>query len=228
MSRNGSDDYEVIADACTNWWQELQSLNPAGKPVVFNSGGEKAPDRAALAQLRRIGVIDLGGAPAVDVAGALDVSAFRMLMLRLLTQLENNRIGSWQVKRWLESKGERWEPFAIAAATLALIRTDAGGGRRGATAKLLGQPRGEGGEIEDRLFAEARFKRLIRTRDDWPGLFAQARRIAAILNKEAPIGDLGASLILWNADLHITRDWAFQYYRRESAAPGREAGPANV
>jgi hypothetical protein len=228
MSPEGSDDYKVIADACTNWWRELQSLNPEGKPIVFKNGGEKAPDRAALARLRRIGVIDLGGVPTVDVAGALDISAFRMLMLRLLTQLESNQIGSWQVKRWLQSKGERWEPFAIAAATLALIRTDVRGGRRGTTAKLLGQPRGEGSEIEDRLFAETRFKRLIRTRDDWPGLLAQAQRVAAILGSKAPIGDLGASLILWNADPHVTRDWAFQYYQREFALPGRESEPADA
>ena len=219
MSRNGSDDYEVIADACTNWWRELQSLNPAGKPVVFKGGGEKSPDRAALAQLRRIGVIDLSGAPTVNVAGALDISAFRTLVARL----QRLPIRNWQVRRWLASKAEEWEPFAIAAMTLALIRADAGSNRRGATAKLLGA-----GDDEDRIFAEARFKRLIRARNDWPGLLAQARRIAAILNKEAPIGDLGASLILWNADPHIARDWAFQYYQRESAAPGREADPANV
>lgn len=219
MSRNGSDDYEIIADACTNWWRELQSLNPAGKPIVFATGGVKPADRAALAQLRRIGVIDLGGAAAVDVAGVLDVSAFRMLMARL----QGLPIRNWQVARWLASKAEEWEPFAIAGVTLALIRADAGGNRRGATAKLLGA-----GDDEDRVFAEARFKRLIRTRNDWPGLLVQARRIAAILGKEAPVGDLGASLILWNADIYITRDWAFQYYQRESAAPGREAESANV
>ena len=222
MSRNGVDDYNVIAKICRDWWRELQSLNPAGKPIILKGGGEKAPDRAALAQLRRIGVIDLGGAPAVDVVGALDISAFRMLMARL----QDER----RVKRWIASKAREWEPFVIAAATLAHIRSDAGGHKRGATAKLLGEPRGEGNEAEDRLFAEARFKRLIRTRNDWPGLFAQARRIAAILEKEAPIGDLGASLILWNADPRTTRDWAFQYYQRAAAMPEAEpdAAPAII
>ena len=141
----------------------------------------------------------------------------------LMARLQGLPIGNRQVERWLASKGEEWECFAIAAATLAHIRTDAGG-RRGATARLLGQPRG--GEGEDRLFAEARFKRLIRTRNDWPGLLVQARRIAAILGKEAPVGDLGASLILWNADPRIARDWAFQYYQREFDMPEREAEPA--
>jgi hypothetical protein len=135
--------------------------------------------------------------------------------------LDIEKAGSGQ-----EEAGE-FSPFAIAAATLAHIRADAGGNGRGATAKLLGQPRGEGGESEDRLFAEARFKRLIRTRDDWPGLLAQGRRIAAILDGQAPVGDLGASLILWNADPHVTRDWAFHYYQRDFAAPGREADLAN-
>ena len=219
MSRNGADDYIAIAKICTDWWRELQSLNAVGKPI---GDPPKAPDRAALAQLRRIAVIDLGGAPAVDVAGALDISAFRMLMDRL----QGQRIGNWRVQQWLASQAREWEPFAIAVATLAHIRVDVGGNRRGATAKLLGQPRGEGGEGDDRLFAEARFKRLIRTRNDWPGLLGQARRVAAILDKQAPIGDLGASLILWNADPGVIRDWAFQYYQREFAMPERGAEPA--
>lgn len=221
MSRNGSDDYSAIAKVCTEWWRELQSLNAGGKPI---GDPPKAPDRAALAQLRRIGVVDCGGAPAVDVTRALDISAFRMLMMRL----RSLAIGNGRVKLWLASEGREWETFAVAATALAHVRADVGGHRRGATAKLLGQPRGEGGEGEDRLFAEARFKRLIRTRDDWPGLLAQSRRIAAILDGQAPVGDLGASLILWNADPHVTRDWAFHYYQREFAAPGREADIANA
>lgn len=221
MSRNGADDYDAIAKICVDWWRDLRSLNAAGKPIVFKNGGEKAPDRAALAELRRIGVIDFGGIPAVDSVSALGISAFRHLIRRL----RDAQPGNYRVQRWLgiaeegngKLKDREFSPFAIAAATLARIRTDVGDRKRGATAKLLGA-----GEDDNPLFAEARFKRLIRTRNDWPGLSAQARRIAAILGREAPVGDLGASLILWDADQRITRDWAFQYYQGEFAAPERE------
>jgi hypothetical protein len=220
---SAEDDYKSIADACTLWWRRLQGLTDGGKEIPG-----KSPDRAALAQLRRIGVIDLSGIPAVDTASALSISAFRELIHRL----RGIPPGNYWVRRWLgiESAGSgaretiELSPFAIAAATLAHIRADAGGQRCGVTAKALGA-----GEDDARLFAEARFKRLIRTRNDWPGLLAQARRIAALLGKEkAPVGDLGASLILWNADPHITRDWAFQYYQKDYAIPEREAEPATV
>jgi hypothetical protein len=219
MSGRENSDYKVIAGAYAQWWRELQSLNRAGKPMVLKGGGEKAPDRAALAQLRRIDILDLGGVPIVDVAGVLEISAFRVLMARLAELPIRNGL----VRRWLVSQGQEWEPFAIAAATLAYVREDTGRNGRGATAKLLGQPRGED---DGRLFAEARFKRLIRTRNDWPGLFMQAKRIAAILSEKAPVGDLGASLILWNADPLITRDWAFQYYQRDFSPTESETEPA--
>lgn len=227
MSRNQNDqDYKAIAEVCTGWWRALRSLNGAGEPIQLGNGSPKAPDRAALAELRRLGVIELGGAPAVDIGQALSSSAF----LKLFADLRGAPISEKsRVRRWLYGGQPCLEPFAIAAATLAHIRSDAGGKGRGATARLLGAPRSEGGASEDRLFAEPRFKRLIRT-NDWPGLLAQARRIAAILERQAPIGDLGASLILWNADPGIVRDWAFQYYRRnyESPSPAHETAPVGA
>lgn len=212
---SAKEEYKAIADACTLWWRRLQGLTDGGKEIPG-----KGPDRAALAQLRRIGVIDLGGVPTVDSASALGISAFQ----ELIRTLRAASLKNWHVRSWLgcaQPDATDFSAFAIAAATLARIRADAGGQQRGATAKLLGA-----GEDDDRLFAEARFKRLIRTRNDWPGLLAQARRIAALLDREAPVGDLGASLILWNADPRIARDWAFQYYQREFAMPDREAEPA--
>ena len=130
-------------------------------------------------------------------------------------------------RKWLSESDPRLEPFAIAAATLARVRKDAGSGSRpGATARQLGAPRSEGGA--EPLYAETRFKRLLRCRDDWPDLLAQARRVAAILEREAPIGDLGASLVLWNADPSIRKHWAFQYYAQrdfESAADDDPPAP---
>ena len=186
-------EYRRIATICTAWWRSLRGLDEHGKAVMIN-GKEKPPDRAALAELRRIGVVVLDGAPYVDEAGALSISAFRQLVRRLgITPAAVSAGGS----RGLA-------PVAIAAATLARIREDAGSGGTGLTARMLG----EGGD-ESRLLAEARFKRLIRTRNDPPALHAQARRVAAVLERKAPVGDLGASLILWDRDPRITRYWVF-------------------
>ncbi len=203
--------YKFIAERCTEWWRKLQGLDEESKP----RNPPKAPDRRALAELRRLGIIEFGGVQEVDVAAALNICAFR----DLIRGLGADKPGKYG--------GPAFDlaPYVIAATTLARIRADSGGGKRGATAHLLGQPRGESGN-EDRLFAEARFKRLIRTRGDWPGLMAQGRRIAAILECEAPVGDLGASLILWNTDPYIARDWAFQYYQQREFEPAAPA-PAN-
>ena len=82
------------------------------------------------------------------------------------------------------------------------------------TAYRLGRGK-DGDPVSDdnpaRLMAEARFKRLIRTRD-WPGLLDQGRRIVALLGRDAPVADLGASLLLWNAGPRTIRDWSFAYY----------------
>lgn len=210
MSEKKQDDYRELARICRTWWQ---GLNARG-----DGGTQDSRNREALAKLRRIGVADAEGTSIVDVGYALGVPAFQDLLTRILRAEVSKR-----VKGWLGAAGSAacseplLEPFAIAAATLARVRADSGGKgeKRGATARLLGQPRAEGGDNDARLFAEARFKRLIRTRDDWPGLMSQARRIAAILERKAPIGDLGASLILWNADPRVIRDWAFHYYQQE-------------
>jgi CRISPR type I-E-associated protein CasB/Cse2 len=210
-------DYMVLAEVFTAWWRDLQSLSKAGNPIMIGVA-PKSPNRKALAELRRIGVAPEGGQDAVDVVRALECSAFQDLARRI-------KISSLrpEIRKWVEPDSARVEPFAIAASTIARVRVDESEGRErcGATAKMLGSPRSEGGK--EPLFAEPRFKRLMRCRDDWPDLMAQARRIAAILEKRAPIGDLAASLVLWNADPRIRRDWAFQYYQKSFEAP--EATP---
>ncbi len=201
-------DYQVLAEVFTAWWRNLQSLSKAGNPILI-AGSPKPPDRKALAELRRIAVASFGGQDEVDVASALGIEAFRDLVQRLRSS--SLATGS-KVRPWLRADGMRLEPIAIAAATIARIREDAGGQSDwcGATAKMLGE-----GFPETHVFAEPRFKRLMRSRNnDWPDLMAQARRIAAILEKRAPIGDLAASLVLWNAEPRIRRDWAFQYYQK--------------
>jgi CRISPR type I-E-associated protein CasB/Cse2 len=197
-------DYATLATLFTDWWRGLQSLDKNGKSRLI-AGQPMPPDRKALAELRRINVIDEAGQSAVDIGRALSIPAFRDLIGRLGAK-DNDAL----------------EPSAIAAATLARVRTDTNSRHKaGTTARLLGATRS--GEADgEPLYAEPRFKRLLRSRDDPPDLLAQARRVAAILEREAPIGDLAASLVLWNARPDISnpirRDWAFQYYQRDFTA----------
>ncbi len=209
MSRTPTS-YASLSQVCRAWWGDLQELKKDDEVV-------RPRDRRALAELRRIDVIDFGGTPVVDIGNAAGIPAFRALIRRLREAARDEKLTNRRLLHWLSEDDPELSPFAIAAATLARIREDSGGKelQLGATARRLGAPRAEGADKGDRLFAEARFKRLIRTRDDWPDLMRQARRIAAILEGEAPIGDLGASLILWNADPRIIRDWAFEYYQQE-------------
>lgn len=198
-------DYQRLHALFTGWWRELQRLDENGNQIKAGPyGNPLGPNRKAFAELRRIDTVPVAGQSVVDVGYALGVPAFRALI---------KRAGGADVRSQIEA-------FAIAAATLARIREDAGGERCGATAGLLGAPRNQ--ESKEPLFAEARFKRLMRTRDDWPDLLAQARRLGAILDKRAPIGDLGASLVLWNVDPSIRTRWAFNYYRGDLEAPDDE------
>lgn len=213
-------DYKLLAGAFTSWWRELQSLEDASGKPKRRDGVEIASDRASLAQLRRINVISgENGAPLVDVGRAMGIEAFRALVSRIAAlSLHNNH-----VRKWLANDALTLEPFAIAAAALARIREDSSSNekdKRGSTARLLGAG-------ESRPLAEVRFKRLIRCQNDWPDLMIQARRIAAILERRAPVGDLGASIVLWNADPSIVRDWAFQYYQEDfEPAPAVPAAAA--
>ncbi|MEQ1670271.1 MAG: type I-E CRISPR-associated protein Cse2/CasB [Hyphomicrobium sp.] len=216
-------DYDVLAGVFTNWWRGLQGLSKSGNPILIG-GSPKPPNRKALAELRRINIAVEGGQDAVDVTRALSIDAFRELVQHLRA---SDLAPDSTVRTWLRADGMCLEPVAIAAAAVARIRRDTGGKSdwTGATAKMLGA-----GFPDDQVFAEARFKRLMRCRNDWPGLMGQARRIAAILEREAPVGDLGASLVLWNHDPRISRDWAFQYFQKsfeEPEAPLPAASPTH-
>lgn len=205
---NPTEDYALLADEFTSWWRGLQSLGDASGKPIRRGKVELAPNRAALARLRRINVIaDLHGAPVVDIGSAMDVAEFRDLIARIAHLPFQGKA----IRQWLSRDTPTLDPFAIAAAALARVREDSSSNERhkiGSTARLLG-------EGESRLLAEVRFKRLMRCRNDWPDLMIQARRIAAILERRAPVGDLGASIVLWNAEPRIVQDWAFQYYQEE-------------
>lgn len=216
MAKQDTYEYDVLASVFQRWWRGLNGLSLAdGKPIAAGSA-PKSPDRAALVELRRIDIVEDGGRSVVDIGHAMGVPAFQAL----LVAVRRSKLPRGSDARQRIESAEL-EPFAIAAATLARVRaeSDSGETRRGATAELLGK-----GYPDEHVFAEPRFKRLIRCRDDWPGLMAQMRRVAAILERKAPVGDLGASIVLWNDDPRIRRDWAFAYYGRGDAQHG--AAPA--
>lgn len=152
------------------------------------NAGRRA-DRGALARLRRVGLADFGGGPEPDLTALLGEEAFRSLYRRL---------------RGLKGKPADWETDLVTVAmTLAHVREDAGKAR---TAALLGGP-----DDDKRRMKEARFRRLMRVADAGD-LFDEARRLIMLLDRRAPVGELGASLLLWRHEPHVRRDWARAYY----------------
>jgi hypothetical protein len=73
--------------------------------------------------------------------------------------------------------------------------------------------------------AESRFLRLMRAQTTGD-LFDQARRLVVLLKRAAPVGELGASLLVWLVDPEVRRTWARSYYglNRTDAATD-EASP---
>lgn len=183
------------------WWFGLTD--------AANNGSNRK--RAALAKLRRINLIQTAARRAPDVISALVEEPFRDLIQAVqpihdLHQMQDERI----------------EDLVTAAVTLARLRQDVQHHRT--TAALLG-----GHKDEDRLMKEGRFLALMRSNSP-ADLFDQARRLPDLLKGEAPIGELGASLLLWRTTPSVRRDWARDYYHldlggRERRAP-ETSGPA--
>ena len=166
-------------------------------------------DRAALAQLRRLKLNDFGEGPRPDVALAMTLDAFRDLYLKV------SRAGARLPPDW-ESD------LVVAAVTLAHVRSDAPGQ---STAGMLG-----GRDADQRKMKEARFLRLMRV-STAADLFNQTRRLTALADGKAPVGDLGASLLFWRSQPNVRRDWARAYYgldRPSSEYPDQPAAPAGA
>ena len=112
---NEISDYKKLACVFTSWWHGLQSLEEETGNQIWIGQGQaiKAPDRKALAELRRIGVVEGSGSTVVDVGSAIGIPAFRQLIGRSngLTFRDGSR-----VRRWLDDR--TLEPFAIAACAL--------------------------------------------------------------------------------------------------------------
>lgn len=208
MSAEAKDDLrQTLGRICRDWWGQLAAIDP-------KTGEETTtgwPDRRALAELRRIGTVSGEDGEHVDVAAA--AACRSQAYVRFLKRLEAalRKSGKdWAVR--LAERDDFPETVAVVASTLARVRKDTRPNQT--TAHRLGRGK-DGNPISDdnpaRLMAEARFKRLIRTRD-WPGLLDQGRRIVTLLDRDAPVADLGASLLLWNSGPRTIRDWSFAYY----------------
>jgi hypothetical protein len=175
------DPYPRLHTVLGEWWRRCNDSTDEGER------GEKA-NRADMARLRRVATFPGPVGPIVDVATALTIGAFRDLYRRAAPSMTG----------W-----DRWEEgLAVAAITLAHVRTDAPGRD---TAQLLG-----GADDERRVMAEPRFLRLMRVGTP-AELLDEGRRIAALL-PAAPVADLGASLMVWLDDPNRRRLWALAYY----------------
>jgi CRISPR type I-E-associated protein CasB/Cse2 len=205
--------HAAIATICAGWWCDLNNLD-------LNPGAAKRAgglDRGAIAELRRIGTVDGEHGEHVDVALAASCTHFMILHQRLRGCLLARDAG-WATHFARTSDFD--EAVAVVASTLARIRNDKGDfAPSNRVAVMLGREKGR--DDDAKLMAEARFKRLMRT-SDWPGLLDQGRRIVALIKTDVPVGDLGASLLLWNIGPRVKRDWAFAYYGATYEQDGSE------
>jgi hypothetical protein len=128
-------DYIPLAELFTGWWRGLQSLDKNGAERKI-AGQVLPPNRKALAQLRRVNIEEGTAIPAIDIVTALTIDEFWDLIGRLKASDKLSK----EIRTWIDQND--WEPFAIAAATLARVRLDTNSPHKpGSTAKMLGTPR---------------------------------------------------------------------------------------
>jgi CRISPR type I-E-associated protein CasB/Cse2 len=175
-----------LAWACQVWWRNLNGIDKGGKE------DRDRADRKARAELRRAGSVASSEGDAINLIRAFGIERFHAL------------------KRSVEAKAA-WidaDNVALAAIALAHVERDSAQGEDTAAQKTAGLL----GEGDPPCFAEARLKRLIRT-DKPAELLPQIVRAVKILGKAAPVGDLGASLLLWGPE--VKKRWAFAYWLKK-------------
>lgn len=185
-------DEYAIRSVFYHWWNGLTDMENAG----LNR------QRGPLARLRRLDLVQGPTGRAPDVVGALMEDNFRDLCGRIEPL--------WSLH---DLRDDRVEDLVTAAATLSRIRDNP---RVRSTAHLLGAP-----EDKDRVMKEGRFTALMRVRTS-TDLFDQARRLPDLLDGKAPVGELGASLLLWRSQPWVRRNWARDYFHLD--LNGRERG----
>lgn len=181
-----------LRSALYQWWNGLTDMENGGL------GRRRGP----LARLRRLDLTHGPAGRAPDVVGAMMEADFRDLCRRIdplwsLHDLGDNRV----------------EDLVTVAVTLSRIRDNI---RGKSPAQLLG-----GRDDSDRAMKEGRFTALMRAETS-ADLFDQARRLPDLLEGKAPVGELGASLLLWRSQSWVRRNWARDYFHLD--LNGRERG----
>lgn len=204
---NAAIDEPAIRRVFRTWWHGLTDADNAG----LNR------QRGPLARLRRIDLADGPAGRSPDVIAALSEESFRTLCNRITALYPLGDLAD-----------DRVEDLVTAAVTLARIREEPHdpGKRDRPTAWLLG-----GKDDESRVMKEGRFLALMRAETS-ADLFDQARRLPELLGGAAPVGELGASLLLWRRTPWVRRNWARNYYRldlhdRQDDTP-MDAEPASL
>lgn len=194
----------AIGDVAFAWWAGLARPDKDGAWTA-------EADRASFAKLRRLGSLaesDLNEA----IISALAEPAFfgrTQVGLGLL-----NRIAAIEgLARPDRARERAMIDLAPRVLVAAIVLADI---RKNSRALRVGKELREAQSGEDgvRDSARARFLRLLRT-DDPQDLLPQARRLSKVLDRKAPVGALGASLILWtDAALGrpIRKEWAIDFF----------------
>ncbi|OIQ90143.1 CRISPR-associated protein Cse2 (CRISPR_cse2) [mine drainage metagenome] len=173
------------------WWATLHDPENDGLRA----------DRATLARLRRLDLVDHGQGPEPDLMAALLIDAFHDLRRRIGEVLP--------APRTPQEMEERERDLFIVAATLARVRKMDRG--HSSTAHALG-----GAKEPDRVMTEKRFLRLMRS-ETAADLFDQSRRLTALLKQTAPVGELARSLFFWRHMPSVRRAWARAYYHLDQS-----------
>lgn len=176
-------DERGIRQIFQSWWDRLNGMASDG------AGAQ----RGSLARLRRIQTVRGPHGMMPDVVAALMEPAFRQLCAQIAP--------IWSLN---EYQDHRIEDLLAAAVTLAHVRTSVSGT---STAKLLG-----GQDADKRCMAEPRFERFMRCTTS-ADLMEQGRQMVALLGQQAPVGELGASFLLWRSQSWVRLNWARQYYQ---------------
>lgn len=182
------------ASVCTQWWHDRDGIDGD------NPGSAGKRDRARLR--RFVSAANESLDASLDLADMYSIPAFWQL---------RNKLEKACVQNFGKTTADADERIAVAASVLAHVRNDISGEQHFST--ILGS-RHDGGETP--RFSELRFKRLIRTAD-LRDLLSQLVRAVRILNENVPVGDLGSSILFWNAPTR--RRWAFEYWGQQNAAP---------
>ena len=186
-------DKQTPAERAAGWWRNLQGVSSDGEM------GEHAPDRAALAELRRCD----------RPLDALFVPAGMSLVRDLGAHIR------------YPGESERAHEQRIARATgLASVLAQVRGTDRPLMQKLGWQHRGKDA-ADTAVLSEQRLRRALAVEEP-DELLAMFRRLVAQAGNQCDPRDLAESYLNWG-DRVRTR-WAFQYYAADNAAPA-EATP---